>query len=363
MISSVYIHIPFCSNICSYCNFAKFYYNKNMVNSYLNSLEKEIKLRYKGETIKTLYIGGGTPSSLTLDELERLFKILEVFKKDKNIEFTIEVNPENLTLEKIKLFKKYQVTRISMGVESTNKKFLDYLGRHHDFNKVRTSISLLKKKGFTNINVDLIYALKEETFDDLKSDILNLISLDVPHISTYSLMIEEGTILGIKHEQNIDEDKDYLMYDLIRKTLKKYGYKHYEISNFAKEGYESKHNLVYWNNDYYYGFGLGAASYIPGKRITNTYNYNKYIKCDYVKEIEELTKKDILSYALILGFRKIDGINKKDFFNKYNVELESLYNIKELVKEKKLIDNGMNIFVSYDKIYIENSILINFVGE
>ncbi len=363
MISSVYIHIPFCSNICTYCNFTKFYYNKDMVNSYLKALEKEIKERYKGDVIKTLYIGGGTPSSLNLNELESLFKIINIFKKDKNCEFTIEANPENLTIEKIKLFKKYQVTRISLGVESTNKKFLNYLGRCHDFNKVKETIKLLKENDFNNINVDLIYALKDETLEDLKEDLLNLISLDVTHISTYSLMIEDKTILGINHEKNIDEDTDFLMYDLIRNTLKEHGYRHYEVSNFAKDGYESKHNLVYWNNDYYYGFGLSAASYLPNKRITNTNNYNKYLKLEYVKEIEELTKKDILSYALILGFRKIDGINKKEFFNKYKIELDSLYNIKELIQEGKLSDNGMNIFVSYDKIYIENNILINFVGE
>ncbi len=363
MTSSVYIHIPFCSHICTYCAFTKFYYDKNMTSDYLNSLEKEIKTRYQGEIIKTLYIGGGTPSSLDILELERLFQIIKIFKLDKDYEFTIEVNPENLTLEKIKLFKDNKVNRISMGLEATNEKFLNYLGRHHDFNLVKEKIALLKKYGFNNINVDLIYALKDETLDDVKLDLENILSLNVSHISTYSLMIEDNTILKIKGENEINEDLDYLMYELISNTLKSHGYVHYEVSNFAKVGFESKHNLVYWNNEEYYGFGLSAASFIGNTRITNTNNLNKYKLGNYFREIEELSYKDILSYALILGFRKIKGINKKEFFNRYQVELDSLYNIKELIKDKKLIDKDGNIFVSYDKIYVENNILINFVGE
>ena len=363
MASSVYIHIPFCSHICTYCAFTKFYYNKKMVTDYLNTLEKEIKERYQGEILKTLYIGGGTPSSLDISDLKELFKILKVFKFQDDYEFTIEVNPENLTFDKIKLFKENKVNRISMGVESTNINCLKYLGRCHDFSLVKDKIKLLKEFGFNNINVDLIYALKNQSLEELKKDLDNLLSLDVQHISTYSLMIEDKTILKLKGEEEIDEDKDYLMYDLIRKTLKKHGYFHYEISNFAKEGYESKHNLVYWANSEYYGFGLASASFLGNTRTTNTNNFKKYLEGDYYSEIEKLDKNDILSYALILGFRLIKGINKKEFYNKYHVELDSLYNIKDLIKDKKLIDKGGNIYISYDKIYIENSILINFVGE
>ncbi len=363
MISSVYIHIPFCSNICTYCNFTKFFYDKSRVSSYLDALENEIIKRYQKEEIKTLYIGGGTPSSLQLEELQKLFQIIKKFKLASNCEFTIEVNPESLTEEKIKLFKENKVNRISMGVESTNPKFLKYLGREHDFQLVKEKIDLLKKYQFKNINVDLIYALENETIKDLEKDIDNLLSLDVPHISTYSLIIEEHTKLHILKAKNIDEDLDYEMYKLITKKLNSHGYKHYEISNFSKPFYESKHNLVYWNNDYYYGFGLSAASYIPNKRLLNTSSFRKYLNQEYIEEIEELRDNDILSYALILGFRKIDGINKKDFYDKYKVDILSLYNIKELIKEKKLINTTSHIKVSYDKIYVENDILINFVGE
>ena len=317
MTNSVYIHIPFCANICTYCSFCKFFYNEKMVSDYLNSLEREILDTYKGETLQTLYIGGGTPSSLTLDELKRLFEILKVFKLSDTCEFTIEVNPENIDLDKLKLFKENKVNRLSMGVESTLKNNLEYLGRCHDFNLVKEKINLIKSVGITNINVDLIYALKNQSLKDLETDINNILSLDITHISTYSLMIEEHTKLYIKKETNISEELDYLMYNLIRNKLKEHGFNHYEVSNFSKTGYESKHNLVYWNNEHYYGFGLSASSYIKNVRKTNTSSFNDYLKGNYVKEKEILNEKDILSYALILGFRKITGINKQEFLDKY----------------------------------------------
>ena len=363
MTSSVYIHIPFCYHICTYCNFTKFFHNEKMVSNYLNSLEMEIKKRYQGEKIKTLYIGGGTPSSLSISELEKLFQIIKLFNLDDNSEFTIEVNPENLTSEKLALFKENKVNRISMGVESTLKKNLEYLGRNHDFELVKEKIKLIKEIGINNINVDLIYALKNQTLSDLELDLTNLISLDVSHISTYSLMIEDHTILGIKQEENIEEDLDFEMYNLIKNKLTENGYIHYEVSNFSKPGFESRHNLVYWNNDYYYGFGLSACSYLENMRLTNTNTLKDYLNGKYLKEWEELGKEEILSYALILGFRKIKGINKKEFYQKYQVNLLDLYNIKDLIKDKLLIEKDENIFISYDKIYIENSILINFVGE
>ena len=361
MTNSVYIHIPFCTSICTYCAFSKFY--KNKVHEYLDSLEKEIKIRYQNETIKTLYIGGGSPSCLNLDELKHLFKILKIFKLDKDIEFTFEVNPDDLTKEKLVFLKNNKVNRISMGVESTISKNLKYLGRNHDFKLVKNMIKLIKEIGINNINIDLIYALKNQSLKDLEIDLKNILSLDINHISTYSLMIEPHTILGINKEKSIDEDMDYLMYQKIINTLKENGFNHYEISNFAKEGYASRHNLVYWNNDYYYGFGISSASYLKNKRIKNTSSLKAYLNGNYIKEVENLTKKDIISYALILGFRKIKGINKQEFFKRYGVNILDLYNIRDLIKEKKLSEDNNNIFISYDKIYIENSILMNFVGD
>lgn len=360
---SVYIHIPFCTHICTYCAFTKFYYNEKRVDEYLNSLEKEIKEKYKGELIKTIYIGGGSPSSLNINELRKLFSIIKIFKFDETLEFTIEVNPSDVNDEMMSLFKENKVNRISMGVESTNIIFLHFLGRTHDFNLVKEKINLIKKYGINNINVDLMYALPNETLDDLEHDIDNILSLDVTHISTYSLMIEPHTMLDIQKQKPIAEEIDYDMYKLISNKLKENGFMHYEISNFAKDGYESKHNLVYWNNEHYYGFGLAASGYIKNIRYTNTTSLSEYNKLNFIKEKEVLDKKDIIVYELILGFRKINGINKKDFYNKYHVDIKDLYNIRELLENNNLGENDINIYVNYDKIYVENSILINFVGE
>ena len=360
-VTSAYIHVPFCENICSYCDFCKMYYNEKRVSNYLDALKKEIKNGYKGEELKTIYIGGGTPSSLSVIELERLLEILNCFNKASVCEYTMEVNPENITKEKLLLMKKYGINRISMGVETTNDKLLRFLNRKHDYNMVKEKVLLMKKLGFNNINLDLIYAIPNQTISDLKNDLDNLISLDINHISLYSLMVNNNTKLFIDNVSPIDEDLDYEMYSYLCNYLKEHGFNHYEISNFSKEGYESHHNLVYWHNEEYYGFGLGASGYIGDIRYENTKSLANYLKGNNRLNEEVLSNKDKISYELILGFRLIDGINKTDFYNKYGVKLVDLYNIKELINEKKLIDNGSNIMISYDKIYVENEILINFL--
>lgn len=337
------------------------YYDKKWINNYLKALEKEIKNNYQGEKLKTIYIGGGTPSSLDVNELEQLFEILNIFNKENDIEFTMEVNPENITKEKLLLMKKYGINRISMGVESTNDRLLKFLNRKHDYSMVKDKINLMKEIGFNNINVDLIYAIPNETIMDLKNDLDNLTNLPINHISLYSLMINDNTKLMIDKIEPIDEDLDYEMYNYIGNYLQEKGFNHYEISNFCKEGYESFHNLVYWHNEEYYGFGLGASGYLNNIRYENTKSISNYLNGKYVLEEEELTINDKITYELILGFRLINGINKKDFYNKYGINLIDLFNIKDLIKEKKLIDNGSHIKVSYDKIYIENDILINFL--
>lgn len=337
------------------------YYDKKWINNYLKALEKEIKNNYQGEKLKTIYIGGGTPSSLDINELEQLFEFLNIFNKENDIEFTMEVNPENITKEKLLLMKKYGINRISMGVESTNDRLLKFLNRKHDYSLVKEKINLMKEIGFNNINVDLIYAIPNETIFDLKNDLDNLTNLPINHISLYSLMINDNTKLMIDKIKPIDEDIDYEMYSFICNYLQEKGFNHYEISNFCNEDYESLHNLVYWHNEEYYGFGLGASSYLNDIRYENTRSISNYLNDKYILNEEKLTINDKITYELILGFRLINGINKKDFYNKYGINLIDLFNIKDLIKEKKLVDNGSHIKVSYDKIYIENDILINFL--
>ena len=360
MTTSCYIHIPFCDHICNYCDFCKRYNYSHIIDKYLESLKDEIINNYQGELLKTIYIGGGTPSCLDINELTKLMEIVKLFKLDFDYEFTFECNPENITEEKLVLLKKSGVNRISLGVESTIDKYLKYLGRKHDYKMVKDKVKLIKKY-FNNINVDLIYALPNESISDLKMDLSNIVNLSVNHVSTYSLEIHDNTIFGIKKTKSISEDIDSEMYNVICNYLKNNGFNHYEISNFSKDNTYSRHNLVYWKNNEYYGFGLGASGYVNSIRYDNTRSLVNYINGKRILNKEKLTKKDKISYELILGFRLVNGINKDDFKNKYGINLIDQYNIKELIKSGYLIDDGLNIKISYDKIYVENTILENFV--
>ena len=354
---SVYIHIPFCSNICSYCDFSKMYYNENYVEKYLDILENEIKEKYKNEIVKTLYIGGGTPSSLKKEQLERLFKIISIFNLSDTCEFTMEANVENLNLEKIKLLKNNNVNRVSLGVQTFDESNLKYLNRKHTKEDVFEVIRLLKENDITNINVDLIYGI-DNNIEKVKKDLEYFLELDISHISCYSLVIEDNTMLKNKNTNYIDEDIEYEMYKYIENTLEENGYIHYEISNYSKHGYESKHNLVYWNNEYYYGFGLSSVSYIDNYRITNTRNLTKYLNKEYVYSKEYENRKLQIENELMLGLRKLEGINLKDFKNKYNKNLESIYNIEKLLENNYLIKENDYLKINKEYIYLSNEILL-----
>ena len=356
---SVYIHIPFCTKICSYCDFCKFYYNKNWVEDYLNALENEIKNNYKNEEIRTIYIGGGTPSCLEISELERLFEILKIFKVEKLEEFTIECNVEDICEEKLELFKKNNVNRISVGVQTFNKEILKYINRNT--RKDPTKQIQIAQKYFDNINVDLMYAFSNESLNDLENDLKEFLKLNVKHISCYSLILEEHTKFYNDNIKPIDDELDFKMYEIINDKLEKNGYIHYEVSNYSKQGYESKHNLVYWNNEEYYGFGSGAAGYIKNKRYTNTRNILNYNKGINKNEEEILNKNDKMKYEMILGLRKMNGVNKKDFYRKYNADIYDAFELKNLIDRKYICDNGKNIYIDKKYIYLSNEILLNFI--
>ena len=362
MIKNCYIHIPFCSNICSYCDFCKLYYNKKFVKEYLKSLKKEIEETYNGEVLDTIYIGGGTPSCLDIEELKELFDILSILKRHSKTEYTIEGNFESTTLEKLRLYKENGINRLSFGIETTNNKLIKYLERDISKEKIEDIISKCISLNLDNINVDLIYALKDETIDDLDKDLDYILSLNIKHISTYSLIIEEHTKLFINHESEINEDLDYAMYKRIINKLRDNNFIHYEISNFSKEGYESKHNLCYWNNDNYYGFGLGASSYIDNKRITNTRSFTKYREGKY-KYIEEvLSIKDTYEYEIMLNLRKKEGISFSKWNKKYHNNFKDLYDYSSLLKDKLLIEENNHLLIPEDKWYISNEIIIKLLG-
>ena len=356
---SIYIHIPFCNSICTYCDFCKIFYNKKYINDYLNNLEQEIKVRYKSEIVNTIFIGGGTPSSLDDEELIRLKNIIEIFKLNDNYEFTVECNIESITENKLKIMKKYGVNRISIGVESFDNSIIKLLGRNHTKKDVYNKMEIVKRY-FSNINIDLIYAAYDD-INILKSDIDCFLKLDIPHISTYSLIIEDNTMLKINGMKNIDEDIDYEMYKYIEDTLEKNDYIHYEISNYAKNGYQSKHNLVYWNNEEYYGFGLSSTSYINNERITNTKNLRKYLNGEYL-DTSVYEDKDIrMENEIMLGLRKLDGINLDRFKDKFNVSLEDIYNIDNLVRNGYLIRDNNCIKIDKKYMYISNEIIVRIL--
>lgn len=359
-VRSLYIHIPFCKNICAYCDFCKMYYNEKLLDKYLVELEKEIKENYKNDKIETIYIGGGTPSSLSINELKKLFSIIKCIDTSNLVEFTFEANINDISEELLYLLKENQVNRLSIGIETINNKYLKLMERYHTKEDVVNKINL-SKRYFDNINVDFMYGFNGQTFDELKSDLEFFKGLDVPHISIYSLILEPNTKLYINNIAPLDEEVESRMYFYIIDYLKELGYMHYEISNFSKNGYNSYHNLTYWNNESYYGFGLGASGYIDNIRYTNTRSINNYLKGNYKLEKNFITNEVSMENEMILGLRKIEGVNKEKFFNKYHVHIENVFEIDKLIKDKLLIDDGGYIFIPHDKLYLQNSILVNFI--
>lgn len=354
---SIYIHIPFCNSICSYCDFCKVLYNSSWADEYLNALENEISNLYENDKVFSIYIGGGTPSVLNLNQLTKLFNLIKIFDITKNCEITFEININDITDELLLFLRKNKVNRLSIGIESFNKYNLKFLNRKHNKKDIMLAIKKVKEFGFKNFNLDLIYALPIESICVLKKDIEKLIQLKPTHISAYSLIIEENTALNINNIKSLDEDLDYKMFNYICKKLKRKDYIHYEVSNFALCGFESIHNLNYWNNREYYGFGLGAHGFINSVRYENTRSLNKYLKNNFRKNEILLSKREDMENEIMLGLRKLEGLNIHEFYKKFHVNIQNEFNIKEPVKKKLLILKDNNIIVPEQKIYILNEIL------
>ena len=356
-----YIHIPFCKKICSYCDFCKLFYDTGYVSKYLEILKEEITTFYQGEVLDTIYIGGGTPSSLSDKELESLFLILSCFKRSSDCEVTIEANFDSITESKLDICKKYGVNRISFGLESTHSWILKKMNRKLDLEYVRRIIRYCKKIGIGNINVDLMYAFPGESLKEVGEDIEFINSLDVSHVSTYSLMLEEHTKLFLEKEKPISDEVDAKMYELICSQLSDYS--HYEISNFCKDGYFSKHNLCYWKNKEYYGFGLGASGYLGDVRYTNTRSITHYLQKKFRYLEEKLGIYDKIEYDVILNLRTKEGISKEDFFHKYSIKFEDCYSYLELVKEGYLVEEGNFISIPEKYFYLSNEIMVRLLEE
>lgn len=355
MVNSLYIHIPFCQSICTYCDFCKMYYDENQANKYLIALEKEIDSIYQNDLLKTIYIGGGTPSCLNIKQIEKLLSITDKLNLSNKYEFTFESNIEHISKELLEILKKHKVNRLSIGIESFNDKMLKLLGRSYSSEIIKRRIELAKEY-FSNINIDLIYGINGQTLNDLKNELDKFFELNIPHISIYSLILEENTILKVNDYQEINEELNRKMYDYIVSFLEKKGYNHYEISNFSKIGYESKHNLTYWNNDKYYGFGLGASGYINNQRYTNTRSLTKYLNEEYIYEKDFITRQIDMENYMILGLRKTKGISISEFKKRYDKEIEDVFDTMKLQKEED------NYFIKKDDLYISNYILKDFIS-
>ena len=316
----LYVHIPFCAKKCNYCDFTSFIPAKNHIDLYLDALEKEFKMyNIKDETIKTVFIGGGTPTVLNEKQLDRLFSIISSeINIDDLEEYTIEANPGTLSPEKLRSIKKGGVNRLSIGLQAIQEKNLKFMGRIHDLKDFEESYKNARKEGFDNINIDLIFAFDGQTVQEWKETLNYIVQKNPEHISAYSLIIEEGTDFYDKYADGIikefDEDEYVEMYRYTVGYLAENRYNQYEISNFSKEGFECKHNVKYWNGDEYFGVGISASGYINGVRYTNVKTLKDYMNLTdsnvFPKEFEEqLTYNDIFNEKIMLGLRMNSGIN------------------------------------------------------
>ena len=356
----VYVHIPFCKQKCYYCDFISYCNKDNLIDDYVKAVRKEIRMQNIQSQITTVYIGGGTPSYI---DSKYIVEIIEEIKKknlSKRPEITIEVNPGTVTKEKLKDYKKCGINRLSIGLQSTQDEILKEIGRIHNFEQFLETYQMARKVGFKNINVDLILGIPNQRIKDLKNSLEKIIELQPEHISVYSLIVEDGTPIANKIEKGElelpDEDTERNMYWYVKNTLELNGYIHYEISNFAKKGRESKHNKNCWNQNQYFGFGVAAHSYRDITRYSNTEKIEEYIKnvmterLDRNRIIHEIQKEyDAEKEYMLLGLRKIEGINISEFKLKFGDNPIYLFR-NEL---KKLTDEGL-IIVDEDYIRLTN---------
>ena len=364
--TALYIHIPFCQHICDYCDFPKLQYFRNFAINYINSLKNELQSYDVNQRLETIYIGGGTPTELEDDLFEELLMMVYPYAKDA-LEYTIEANPESLSLDKLKLMKRYGVNRLSIGVESTDDKILKAINRHHTFEDVQIAVSNARKVGFDNLNVDLIIGLPNVLKNHFKKDLQNIVNLNIEHISCYSLTVHPHTAFFNK---GIEEPKDEYsreLYDLAESFLKENGYIHYEISNWSKPDRYSRHNMVYWRDGHYYGLGLGAAGYIGNVRYTNTRNLEKYNRGEYLEEKEIISLEDDKTYFIMLNLRTIRGIYFKEYQDKFNEDFLIKYNdvISGFIKDKLLVLDlkEQRIYPSYDGMMVLDQIILALLGE
>ena len=371
--TSAYVHSPFCTQICYYCDFSKVFIKNQPVDSYLEHLIEEYNA-YDIKKLRTLYIGGGTPTALSARQLAFLLeKLTDKLDLSYLEELTIEANPGDLDQEKIAVLKDSPVNRVSLGVQTFNDRMLKQIGRSHLEKDIYENIANLKKAGFDNISIDLIYALPKQTMEDVKTNVAKAIALDIPHMSLYSLILENHTVFMNRMRRGKlplpKEDLEAEMFEYIIAELEKAGFEHYEISNFSKPGFESRHNLMYWDNAEYYGIGAGASGYVDGVRYKNHGPIRHYLEAvkagDARVQEEVLTLKEQMEEEMFLGLRKKSGVSKKRFEEKFGISFEEQYGavVSELTEQGLLVPDRDIVRMTKQGLFLGDTVAEKFILE
>lgn len=377
MIKAAYIHIPFCEHICHYCDFNKVYLKNQPVGEYLDSLDKEMDLALKetpASRLDSIFVGGGTPTALNGKQLEQLCSTIKrQLPYDSFTEYTFEANPGDLSMEKLQILYDAGVNRLSFGVQTFNDELLKRIGRSHRAKDVFQSIEAAKQVGFDNISIDLIYSLPGQTLQDFKDTLETSFTLDIVHYSGYSLIIEPKTIFyNLMRRGKLPttgQDVEAEMYDLLMEQMDKHGFAQYEISNFAKAGYESRHNITYWDNEWYFGFGAGAHGYVNGLRRSNHGPLKKYmepIENGQLPILEEhkVPLEEQMEEEMFLGLRKTAGVSISRFKEKFGkdplVHFEN--QIKQHTEKKLIIAGKEHIKLTRRGRFLGNEVFQSFIG-
>lgn len=367
----LYVHIPFCVRKCQYCDFLSGPSDEETKDRYIEALLKEIRAAEHTEDyeIVSVFIGGGTPSALKAEAIASIMRTLqEQFFFCEDAEVTIEANPGTVDLEKLTIYRNVGINRLSLGLQSTDAEELKLLGRIHSYEEFLKSYEWARKAGFSNINIDLMFAIPGQTGEAWRQHLYQVAELNPEHISAYSLIIEEGTPFA---EQNLDlpdEDTEYQMYEDTAEILERYGYRQYEISNYAKQGYMCRHNAGYWQRREYLGFGLGASSLYRGMRFSNTRRMQEYLKesrnPDQIrKDVTVLSRNEQIEEFMFLGLRMTEGISEKKFEENFDVRLMDIYgDILQKYEETGFMEHIETKWrLTRKGIHVSNHILADFL--
>ena len=371
--TSAYVHIPFCTQICYYCDFSKVFIKNQPVDSYLEHLLEEFR-SYDIQKLRTLYIGGGTPTALSASQLEVLLKgLTENLDLSVLEELTIEANPGDLDADKIAVLKNSAVNRVSLGVQTFDNKMLKKIGRSHLEQDIYENIDRLKLAGFDNISIDLIYALPGQTMEQVKENVAKAIGLDIPHMSLYSLILENHTVFMNRMRRGKlplpKEELEAEMFEYIIAELERAGFEHYEISNFSKPDFESRHNLMYWDNAEYYGIGAGASGYVNGIRYKNHGPIRHYLSA--VEEgnaritEEHLSQKEQMEEEMFLGLRKKSGVSMARFEEKFGRSFDELYGeiVRDLIQKGLMQIEGDRVRMTKRGLFLGDTVAERFILE